>query len=398
MKLKLSWHRLIIIFILAVTFFGLFKPDSLEYLNLKWLDSFLIIWDFFVLLYLLFMLAIGKYKLTGTTVCVISIYISYAVSTIIMSQNYMTFIKTAGPITAICLLVDYAMQNHLEEYLDAIVCLLNILFTMNFISILLYYPEGMYNLSYIIGDIYLLGFDNGMIYTLIPLAGYSCIRSYIKKCGKIISFGSVYSIGIMLVSVFYVHAGSGMVQALLFVFMLVLITGRIGRKIVNPAVAFVTFYFATYLIVVLRITSHLQPLFDALGKDSTFSGRTYMWNNALLSINRHFILGIGATARTVLGKNGLLYPHPHCLLLDFLYRGGIVMFILFTVLLIRFSLVYSKKTGVVKSLILISVFAILIGEVINSAQYKVFFWSMFPLIEYTEMLENKKLNDRDTNE
>ncbi|MDE7445693.1 MAG: O-antigen ligase family protein [Lachnospiraceae bacterium] len=390
MKLKLSWRRLIKIFILAFTFLGLFKPDSLEYLNLKWLDSFLMLWDVFVLIYLLLALAIGKYKMTGTTICVIAIYISYAFSTIRMSQDYMTFIKTAGPITAICLLVDYSMQNNPEEYLDAIVFLLNTLFTMNFISILLYYPEGMYDLSYIVGDIYLLGFDNGMIYTLVPLVGYSCIRSC-KKRGRIISFDSIYSISIMLASVFYVRAGSGMVQALLFVFMVMLITGSSGRKIINPVVAFGTFYLATYLIVVRRITSHLQPLFDVLGKDSTFSGRTYMWNNALLSINEHFTLGIGATARTVLGKNGLLYPHPHCLLLDFLYRGGIVMFALFTVLLIRFSSVYYKKSGVVKSLILISVFAILIGEVVNSAQYKVFFWSMFPLIEYTEMLENKKI-------
>lgn len=389
MKLKLSWHRLIKIFILAFTFLGLFKPDSLEYLNLKWLDSFLMFWDVLVLIYLLIALVIGKYKMTGTTICVIAIYISYAVSTIRMSQDYMTFIKTAGPITAICLLVDYSMQNNPDEYLDAIVFLLNTLFTMNFISIILYYPEGMYDLSYIVGDLYLLGFDNGMIYTLIPLAGYSCIRSC-KKRGKIVSFGSVYAISIMLVSVFYVRAGSGMVQALFFVFMLVLIIGNTGRKIVNPVVAFGTFYLATYLIVVRRITSQLQPLFDLLGKDSTFSGRTYMWNYALLSINEHFTLGIGATARTVLGKNGLLYPHPHCLLLDFLYRGGIVMFLLFTALLIRFSFVYYKKSGVVKSLILISVFSILIGEVVNSAQYKVFFWSMFPLIEYVEMLENKK--------
>lgn len=311
-----------------------------------------------------------------------------SLSTIIVSHDYFTLVKIAGPATAICMFTDFAMQRRPEIYLKASFILLCTLYTLNFITILIYYPKGMYQTDYVIGDTYLMGFDNNMIYNMLPMCCFAYLYSYIFK-SKIFSKISIFTTGLMIISEIYVKSGSGVIQSVLFVLLVICINKNWFTCIIKPIFIFGFFYIGTYLITIWRIQNYFANfIVGVLGKDVTMTGRTYLWDYAISVIKSNPIVGIGASGRTVLGINGHLYPHPHCLLLDFVYKGGIMMLICFIVL--TFVFIYKYKyapSTVVRKIILVTLFAFLIGEMVNSTQYKIFFWATFVLIGYVNKIE-----------
>lgn len=391
-QLKSIWR----LSIYSIVIFSLLKPDSLSYIGLSWLDSLLIVFDAFIFISLGLLLLGGKYKISIISICIIFIFMALSLSTIIVSHDYFTLIKIAGPATAICLFTDYAMQRRPKEYLKASLVLLCTLYTLNFITILLYYPKGMYRTDYVIGDTYLMGFDNNMIYNMLPMCCYAYLYSYISK-KRIFSKISIFATGLMIISEIYVKSGSGVIQSAILVLLVICINRKCFIHIIKPIYVFVFFYIGTYLITIWRIQNYFADfIVGVLGKDVTMTGRTYLWDYAISVIKSNPIIGIGASERTVLGVNGHLYPHPHCLLLDFVYKGGILMLICFFILTFVFIYKYKQACStIVRKIILITLFAFLIGEMVNSTQYKIFFWATFVLIGYVnkiELLQRKNNN------
>ncbi|MBM6860163.1 O-antigen ligase family protein [Clostridium saudiense] len=378
----------------AFIFFALLKPDSLEYIGLKWLDQALILLDGIIMAILLLFAITRRYRISIMTIIIICMYGTLALSTAIISKDYFTLLKTAGPAIAICMFTDYALQKKPQVYFRSIIFLLGSLYLLNFITILMYYPEGMYQMELVVGDLYLMGYDNGMIYNLLPLCCYSFIYSYVKH-NKLFTKVSIFSVLLMLISVSYVKSASGIIQAIFLIVLVICTSNKIIRSIIKPKILFLGFIVITLLVVVFRIQNNFSWLFvDILGKDLTFTGRTYLWDYTLPVIRNNWLFGIGAGGRTVLGVNGHTYPHPHCLILDMLYKGGILMFGFFMSLLSEFSKKYKKeKNYKIKNILLVTITVFLIGEVANSVQYKIFFWAIFVTIEYCgniqKMFESK---------
>ena len=193
----------------------------------------------------------------------------------------------------------------------------------------------------------------------------------------------------MLISEIYVSSGSGIIQAVLLLLLMLAVDKNLMNHFIKPTIMFLVFYVGTFLITILRIQTYFADfIIGVLGKDLTMTGRTYLWDYAISSIKENPIIGIGATGRTVLGINDHYYPHPHCMLLDFLYKGGIIMFFFFVLLTILFIISYKKaESKTLGNIILITLFVFLVGEMVNSAQYKIFFWGIFVLIGYVNHLE-----------
>ena len=64
---------------------------------------------------------------------------------------------------------------------------------------------------------------------------------------------------------------------------------------------------------------------------------------------------------------------------------------IFILILNNFSKKFKKsKNIIIKNIIFLVIAVFLIGEVVNSVQYKVFFWSFLVLIEYTEKIKYEK--------
>ena len=234
-----------------------------------------------------------------------------------------------------------------------------------------------------------MGYDNGMIYNLLPLCGVSFILSY-KKYGKLITKYSIFALFVSLISEFWVMSASGVLQILFLVILLFVLKKE--RKFITPTFMFSLFFIVSILINVFSIQNEFSWLIvDILNKDLTLTRRTFLWEYAIQVISNNPILGIGFGEKNIIGVYEREYSHPHSMLLDILVKGGVVLMTIFILILNNFSKKFKKsKNIIIKNIIFLVIAVFLIGEVVNSVQYKVFFWSFLVLIEYTEKIKYEK--------
>lgn len=309
--------------------------------------------------------------------------------TVLYSNNLFSWVKVAGPAIAICLLTDKEMQNSNNVYFEGMFWILAICYLLNLFSIIIYYPEGMYRLEKVVGDLYLMGYDNSMIYNLLPLCGVSFILSY-KKYGKLITKYSIFALAITFISEFWVMSASGVLQILFFVMLLYML--RKESKIITPVFIFWLFFIISIAINIFSIQNAFSWLIvDILNKDLTLTRRTFLWEYAMQVIAKNPVIGIGFGEKNIMGIYEREYSHPHSMLLDILVKGGVVLMTIFILILNNFTKKFKKsKNLIIKNIIFLVIAVFLIGEVVNSVQYKVFFWSFLVLIEYTEKIKYEK--------
>lgn len=385
---KISIKNFLSIIFFSIVFFALIKPDSLEYLGFTWLANLLICLDGFLMIFLFFMFIANKYKISKMSILIICYFLIGFLSTLLHSNDLFSFIKVAGPGIAICLLTDYLIQKNKIIYFKSIYTTLGIAYFLNFITILKYYPVGMYQMDKVSGDLYLMGYDNGMIYNLLPLCGISLILSYIKT-GKLISKVSLFAILLTVISEFFVDSASGIVEITLFLIFSICRNNFLLKKIMRPYFVFLNYFIFSLGINVFRIQNLFKYLIvDVLKKDLTFTNRTYLWDYALNIIKSKPIFGIGYGEHNIYGIFSRSYSHPHSMMLDIMVKGGVILLISFIFILFHFSDCYKRSSNFIIKNIVLSVIAVfLIGEIVNSVQYKVFFWSFFVLIEYCDLIK-----------
>lgn len=392
MKLKrcysFSIKKLKNIIIYGFFLFAFLKPDSLEYIGLQWLDKLLVITDGLVMTGLIVLLVLRKYKMSIFSALIFSIYFFIGVYTFLGTKDYFSLIKVAGTTVGFSLFTDFMIQRKPDIYFKGSIIVLTALFLINLVTIIQFYPEGMYKTDKVNGDLYFMGHDNGMIYNLIPLCALSLLYSYLKL-KKIWTWYTLTSFSLAFFSEIYVRSATGIIEVLLLLLLVVMYDNRYFRKIIRPEILFGFYFIVNILLVYFRIQKFFSGLIvGVFGKDVTLTGRTYLWDYAIQRIVENNFQGYGM-GTLIYGVNGHTYPHCHNLLLDFLYTGGFFSLILFTILLFVFSKKYhdlpDKKIG---KLILIPLFILLFGETTAAIPYKVFFWSFFVLIQYVDQIQN----------
>lgn len=183
----------------------------------------------------------------------------------------------------------------------------------------------------------LAGNRNGFPVLFMPgiLSGYIC--SFISPKNKL------YYIFLLMVALTTVCiAGSATsIVGIFIVTVYYLIFNRI--KIVQKS-AYKLLFIGTCIFIVLVVLKGitnsplLQNFVESIGKDLTFSGRAYVWAEAMDIISGSLLLGVG-----FYWNSGLLdVIIAHNIILDFLLSGGLV-FLLFIVMLTILLVRYIKK-------------------------------------------------------
>lgn len=376
-------------FAVGLVVFALIKPDSLSYIGLGWLDGALMLLDVAMLAILGVLFVGGKIRFNPISVSIVCMWLCLCTSTVLYSRDYLQLLKTAGPATCACLFTDYLMRKDPDLFLGAWAKALAILYTINAITIVAYYPAGMYSTDWVTGDCYFMGFDNGMIYGLLPMCVYSLCYCRLVK-GNLFAPLSYYCLALAVFSVCYVQTATGVIAMGILVLLLCVRARSIdGSALVKPGFLIAFYFIVTLLLVVFRVQTYFSVIIsDLFNKDVTLSGRTFLWDYALQLISQRPFIGYGATTRAILGTNGHVYPHPHCLVLDMLYRGGIPMFIAFLAMFVSFSHAYKNACGgFIRDAILIGAFALLVVEITGSTQFKPLFYGVFALMNYASLIE-----------
>lgn len=209
---------------------------------------------------------------------------------------------------------------------------LEILIIINLLIIVLF-PDGLYNFT-AVNHHYFLGSRNVMMRTIFPGVCFSILRSKIERSK--LSFRTIVvmiAAGVSLVLVWSATAlfSYALFCALMFIFQF---------KGVPKWFTVKTCYVFSVVIFIFIVILQLQDIFSfiivgILQKDITFTGRTILWDAAMLNIAKSPLLGYGLeNLQTISAKLYRFtdYDSCHNLYLDILYQNGCIGFGLLCIL------------------------------------------------------------------
>lgn len=251
-----------------------------------------------------------------------------------ISYNYLY--EVFGNIMMIFLLGNIYSGRKIYYYVEAVYYYITVLMALNSASILLYYPNGMYS-SGTNTNYYLFGLDNvGFMYTL---SGFFMGQLYYALKEKKPPL-KVYILYALISSVYlYVGAGTGTIIIFACVVMSIFYHMDLLRK-VNIRLTMLICLIAYIFIVVFQSLGIFEWILGFIGKSVTFNGRTYIWTAMFKALPEHLWTGFGISteitsyylSRYGMGLNWLEgIGHLHNIVLEILFRGGIVGLILFVI-------------------------------------------------------------------
>jgi O-antigen ligase len=226
--------------------------------------------------------------LEKVTWVIILFYIMQIIATRINKIDITYDLKTAIMMSCFVIVISLIVYKEGNEGILFFYQLLHMLVWLNFASVILFYGEGIVRDSYDTA-VYFWSTKNHII--SITLA-YLVIAYYIFNEGYIVK--RKYWMGVIASIVAVFLMGSSTAIAALFVYGVFIfccnICGKKGR-IVNMKMAVVIGILADIAIVVFRIQERLGGIISKVfGKDTTLTGRTDLWDQALelVGINTWF--------------------------------------------------------------------------------------------------------------
>lgn len=267
-------------------------------------------------------LYINGRKLSPVILSIIFYQLSLFFSTVINSGNYWKLAVNCGTVIGFCMITELALKKSSRLYFKTILDIYIPLSVVNLLVIILF-PGGIAKDDYYGNIFYVIGIRNGLPPVLIPLMIYGFVYSSMK--GKKFTGATLFFTVVVSVSILITWSATGVAG----LFMLLFFAFFIYRK--NIAAVFNSLslsgmYLVLYLgIIIFRLQSFFSFIIeDMLHKNITFTGRTDIWDIAIMLIKRSPIFGYG-----VYEGHGLIftrgqYYYAHNAVLEVLLQGGVV--------------------------------------------------------------------------
>lgn len=179
------------------------------------------------------------------------------------------------------------------------------------------------------GFIFALGHMKRFIFFLMPMIIFGILIADPKKnTHKIgIIFLILLSFGVLLQT----WAVSAMIVVLLIIILYIIYNSHYSKKffkLINYKRFFIFYIILNVLLVSGTLLSMLEPILTMLGKTTTLSGRTIIWEIGIKMISRSSFIGYGVNSEYLKSNlDGL--SHFHNLLLNITYTGGIAALFIF---------------------------------------------------------------------
>ena len=220
---------------------------------------------------------------------------------------------------SLSLLIEAKMKEKPEIFLKHLITYSGILVIINIFSFYIFYPSMDSKALYF----YFLGNDNGTIYETF-LYIYISILYYLTCKNKIPKYFFVIVIFIFSGYTF-VQSGNGRICLIVTLLLLLTYKTEIFKKIANYKVLIPLYIVIFSMIVIFRNNNIImQKVLEFLGKGTTFTGRTFIWDAAFLYISKHPIIGNGYE-NAILTTQKIFQVKAHNLIIQYLYMGGYSM-------------------------------------------------------------------------
>ncbi len=293
------------------------KPTSIKYIWMP-LEFVMRAGIVFSLIFIVIKFIQNRRKLPVLTIVLIGLETWVLIMTAIFSKFNWYNIEACISITAVAMIVDYYSDRPLTM-LRTLMLNFEILIYINVVTILIWYPEGMYLSANDAFESYFLAFRNAFIVFALPAV---CIAlQYIHCTGK--KLRSFILIAAALIPIFALKSVTSMVAVAVGVIFMLL------KKPLQKKTKFWPFFIALLvvdiLVTVVRIVDRVPFIADfitnVLHKDVTLTGRTYTWDvfYGLFLKSPVFGYGTGHDITTV----AYTVHHAHNMYFQQLYLGGI---------------------------------------------------------------------------
>lgn len=265
-----------------------------------------------------------KISLAAVTLIAMEAWVSVDV---FMHQGIRTnIILMVSYVLGICALIEFQVREHARELLSAFLLVNELVIVANLITMLLF-PGGLYYTPMQGWDNWFLGYRNGFINIFAPALALELLNS--RVTGKRLRFLTM--LAVCAISMVLCKSKTGLLGILAF--LAIYATGIYGKRWCNGLTVAMTGLAAFFAIVVFKLQSLFQPVFDLLGRNVTFTGRTGIWSHAIDWIKQSPWVGYGLPAEeelTVIFDN-TAGVSAHNFILDHLFCYGVVGFALMAV-------------------------------------------------------------------
>ena len=292
--------------------------------------------------------------------------------TMFMGRNvWQFFLANSGPLGLCLLAYYYIIRGKLNILLDSFI-ILEVLIYLNLVTTFLF-PKGMYSTSLYTAN-WLLGYKNPQIRLILPVLGISMIRGLEKR--NRIGLSSIALFLCAVLTMIKVNSSTGILAIiffgiLMFVFLYVFSKRAKWFNLRNISIVFLVINIG---LLFLNIQANFDMLFESLGKNTTLTGRTQIWEISVVEISRHFVIGHGFLTGKEYTElyNLVAAAHPHNYLLYILMQGGIVYLgaLIFGLLYSGSKLgKYPNASGTVVLMVIASLFFIGLNEALTGNNF-----------------------------
>ncbi|MBR4655295.1 MAG: O-antigen ligase family protein [Oscillospiraceae bacterium] len=340
MTLKIN-KTVLIIFLLVFPFFPM---KGLTFLGLRQFSYLYEVLKGIIVILLglrLFIKGIRGGKKTGSVlVCMIGLSLVTYLSTYLNNGSFIHATDRLLSLWGAFLIVEYGMGKKHETFIRGLCVTLNIIALINLLGIFLFYSRGSLRDA---GDFWLFGQKNSMKVFLMPCVAFNLI--YDVHLGLRMSKRTILMTLIACFCVVIVKSATSSVVVLAMA-MLFYAYRKWGFNKARLKVFVIVFLVLQVLIVGMRAIGVFSFVISRfLNRDLTLSGRIMIWDSALRGIRAHPLLGTGIQIledSDLTTLSGSLFSQAHNVLLDALYKTGIVG-LAFMVALCVFALRGLKK-------------------------------------------------------
>lgn len=261
------------------------------------------------------------------------------------------------------------MQYLLEKqiiFINAVFFITGAYNLVQIITVIMYYPNGMnhyigyYWKQTLAGAQYFLGGKNQAIFYIILFLLVSVIRENLikeKMSKKIYIYFVIFGM-----ELYYLDSANSIICLLIFVVFYTLCVMKVEKRFpfLFCSNIYIVFSIAVFVMVCLLAATDklafLKPILGLLGRDSTFTNRSYIWEAAITTFKNSPIIGAGEIELYILRDST---NQAHNMYLDVLYKYGVLGFLPYFFMIIRSGIRLDKGNNTFIGAICIGVFFIM---------------------------------------
>ncbi len=315
---------------LILVFFSL-KIGCISYFS----NTINILWyigSVFCILYCFINIVINR-KINAIDIFALLFYFFLLITTITNSGSYVDYLKDLLSFLSLYFVMRYGFEKNPKQYINKMYIYLMILTIINTITAIAYYPNSMFVDNH--NPIFFLGGDNTSVRLYIIAILFEVLNAYILRGKKKIPFLSLIN---LLIFSFVRDLGGGKVCFLIMLLATLYYKSniKIPKKIIRDIVI-VNLIIFLLLVIFNKIDLFRYIIINFLHRDLSLTDRTIIWNITIEQIKNSPIIGHGmidgmqfqSLLPYIIGVNA------HNTYLMILFSGGIILFSIFTIIIIK---------------------------------------------------------------